>query len=75
MSCAWTLWLLVEVCARAEGGGAFACPGPSLAGAMEAAATELSGGAEGDTQLGAPGDAGSVDVAVAASRAETLNRS
>jgi hypothetical protein len=45
-----------------------------VSGIMEAAAGELCGAERGDARLGALGDAGCVDVAVAANRAETLNR-
>jgi hypothetical protein len=75
MSRAVTLLLLVRVCALVrEGGGVggLACLG-APAGAVEVAAAELSGSAEGDAQSGAPGYAGGVDVAATAHRAETLN--
>jgi hypothetical protein len=55
------------------GDGGLSCPGPSLAGAVEVIAAELSGGAEGAARSGAPGDADGVNLAVAANRAEALN--
>jgi hypothetical protein len=74
MSCASSLSLLERVCALKGEGNGLACPGSVLLGTVGVAAAELSGGAGGDTQWGAPGDADGPDVAVAANRAQTSNR-
>jgi hypothetical protein len=74
MSCAGSLCLLVRSWVPAGTGSGIACPGPSLTGAMEAAARELGGDVRGAARSGAPSEAGGVDVSVAGNRAETLNR-